>query len=73
MANSVEQVCKHLQLLRSGALSVEKSILRQINDLRLPLVWRGNCDYTGQEVAKAFGGVLNGLDGNFGPKIRDKR
>jgi hypothetical protein len=27
----------------------------------------------GREVVKAFGGVLNGLDGNFGPLLRGQK
>ena len=40
--------------------------LCKISYLGKIVIWFANCNIGKREVVKAFGGVLNGLDGNFG-------
>jgi hypothetical protein len=60
---------KHVQTFATrdfAARGVTVTNLPRISYLGKIVIWFANCNIGKREVVKAFGGVLNGLDGNFG-------
>jgi len=69
MANPLEQCAKVFTSTKATARlqasrAVEESVI-----YRTPIFGSAIATTRNREVVKAFGGVLNGLDGNFGPEF----
>ena len=69
MANLLEP-CAKLCIFGCAEASLHTARDLQNQLLTNIAIWRGNCFRYEREVVKAFGGVLNGLDGTFVPESK---
>ena len=73
MANPQEQCAKVFTSPKANVRLEANSVVEESVIYRTAIFGSAIAITRNREVVKAFGGVLNGLDGNFGPELRGQK